>query len=215
MKAAIFDMDGTLLDSMWIWEDLAGDYLISLGVKPPSDLREHLKPLSLLDGCYYIKENLNVEKTPEEMNQEMEMILEKYYREKFQLKPYVKETLEVLKNKGIRMCVATATDDRLVEMALNRIGIMDYFEFIQTSNSCGIGKKDPKFFQLAIDKLNFAPEDIWVFEDAVHCVISAKNCGLNVVAIADKSASDDVEEIKKNADIYIKDFSELDLEKLK
>ncbi|WFA09092.1 HAD family phosphatase [Tissierella sp. Yu-01] len=215
MKAAIFDMDGTLLDSMWVWEDLADEYLLSIGVEPPFDLREHLKPLSLLDGCYYVKENLSVDKTPEEMNKDMEEILEKYYRERFQLKPYVKETLELLKNKGIRMCVATATDDRLVEMALGRIGIMDYFEFIQTSNSCGIGKKDPKFFQIAIDKLNLAPNDIFVFEDAVHCVISAKNCGLNVVAIADESAKDDVEEIKKYADLYINDFSELDLEKLK
>jgi HAD superfamily hydrolase (TIGR01509 family) len=214
MKAAIFDMDGTLLDSMWVWEKLADEYLLSIGVNPPSDLREHLKPLSLLDSCYYMKETLKIDKSPKQMNQEMEGILEGYYKEKFQLKPFVKETLDLLKSKGIRMCVATATDDRLVEMALSRLRIMDYFEFIQTSNSCGIGKKDPRFFKLTIEKLNLDPKEIWVFEDAVHCVISAKKCGLNVVAIKDESASDDIEEIKKYADVYIRNFSELNIEEL-
>lgn len=214
MKAAIFDMDGTLLDSMWVWEKLAHNYLESIDVVPPSDLRENLKPLSLLEGCYYMKDRFKLQKSAEEINQEMEKLLESYYAEKFELRPYVIELLDKLKDNNVKMCLATATADHLVSKAFKRIGIEDYFEFIQTSNNTGIGKQDPEFFRIAISKLNVEPKDIWVFEDALHCIKSAKKCDLKVVAIKEDTALDDLEEIKKYADILINEFNELKFEDL-
>ena len=152
MKAAIFDLDGTLLDSMWIW--------VSIGIEPPKDLREKLKPLSLLKGCHYIKDRFNINKTAEQINDEMEKLLESYYSSKFELRPYVKETLEKFKGNNIRMCVATATAEHLVLKAFDRLGIGNYFEFIQTCNNTGIGKFDPEFFKLAINRLNIEPRDM-------------------------------------------------------
>lgn len=215
MKAAIFDLDGTLLDSMWVWDKLATNYLVSLGVEPPDNLRDSLKKLSLLEGCHYIKERVSVKKSAEEMNEDIENILDDYYANKFELKPYVLEILEELKKRSVKMCLATATDDKLVLKAFERLKIGGYFDFIQTSNAIKIGKKDPRFFQLAIERLGFDAKDIWVFEDALHCVISAKKCGLNVVGIYDESEKEDTVEKKKNVDIYIENFSELIIDDLK
>ena len=214
MKGAIFDLDGTLIDSMWFWEKLVDDYLLSVGIEPPEDLRDVLKELSLLEGCFYMKDRFNMAKTPEEINAEIEELLESYYADKFLLKPYVLETLEDFKSRKIKMCLATATEDKLVSKVFNRLRIGEYFDFIQTSNNTGIGKKDTRFFQLAIDRLSLNPEDIWVFEDALHCIVAAKKTGLNVVAIADNSALKDFDEIKKYADICIDDFSQLDIDNL-
>lgn len=214
MKAAIFDLDGTLLDSMWVWEDLVDDYLSGMGIKSPEGMRDVLKKLSLLEGCHYLKDILNLEKSAEDINEDMERILESYYRDKLLLKPYVFETLESFKNRGVKMILATATDDALVAQTFSRIPVGHYFSFIQTSNALGIGKKDPRFFQIAIERLDEKPEDIWVFEDALHCMISAKKCNLKVVALKDDSNKDDWDEIVKVADITIDDLFCLDIDEL-
>lgn len=214
LKAAIFDLDGTLLDSMWVWEDLVDDYLFSMGIKSPEGMREVLKKLSLLEGCHYLKNILNLEKSAEDINEDMEKILESYYRDKLLLKPYVFETLESFKNRDVKMILATATDDALVAQTFSRIPIGHYFSFIQTSNALGIGKKDPRFFQIAIEKLEENPRDIWVFEDALHCMISAKKCDLNVVGLKDESNKEDWEDICKIADMAIDNLENLDVDKL-
>lgn len=214
MKAAIFDLDGTLIDSMWLWRDLANNYLLSIGVEPPEDLRESLKELSILEASFYMKDRFNLKKSPEEINEEIEAILTDYYGNKFQLKPYVLEILNSLREKKIKMCVATATADRLAFSVLNNLGIKDYFEFIQTCNSTGLGKSDPKFFKTAVDRLEVEPKDTWVWEDTLHCMIAAKEYGLNVIGIKDDSALMDLDEIKKTADIFIDDFRKLEVENL-
>lgn len=214
MKAAIFDLDGTLIDSMWLWRDLANNYLLSIGVEPPEDLRESLKELSILEASFYMRDRFNLKKSPEEINSEIEEILTDYYANRFQLKPHALEVLNTLKKRNIKICVATATDDRLAFSVLNRLGIKDYFEFIQTCNSTGLGKNESRFFQVAVDRLEVEPEETWVFEDTLHCMISAKKCGLNVVAIKDDSALMDIDEIKRIADMFINDFSKLEVENL-
>lgn len=214
MKAGIFDLDGTLIDSMWLWENLAHNYLLSIGIEPPKDLGESLKELTLEESTFYMKKRFKLKSTPCEIKRDIEKILADYYANRLQLKPYVLETLEEFKNRNIKMVIATATDDHLVSMALNRHGIKDYFEFIQTSDNVGLSKGQPEFFQIAINRLELDPRDIWVFEDALHCILSAKKCGLNVVAVRDESALSDLEEIKKISDIYIDDFSQLEVGKL-
>lgn len=213
MKVAAFDLDGTLIDSMGVWKILGPDYLRSIGIEPTKDLRKELKSLSLLEGCYYCKEKYGIEKSAEEMNADLEKILEDYYENKFQLKPYALETLESLREKGVRICLATATEDRLVEALLNRLKIDDYFEFIQTSNNSGVGKNDKKFFEILIDRLEEEPEHIWLFEDAVHSIESAKECGIKIVAINDGNSEKEENKKRQLADIYIDDFSQLDLNK--
>ncbi len=214
MKAAIFDLDGTLLDSMWLWGNLADNYLLSIGIEPPKDLCESLKDLTLKEACFYMKEKFNIKSTIDEINRDIEKLLADYYANRLQLKPYVLETLEEFKNKNIKMAIATATDENLVSMALNRLGVKDYFEFIQTAENVGLSKSKPEFFEIAIDRLGLKPEEIWVFEDSLHCIKSAKKAGLKIVAVKDESASLDIEKIKEISDIYIDDFSQLKVDNL-
>lgn len=214
MKAAIFDLDGTLIDSMWIWKDLASKYLQTIGIEAPEDLRASIKHYSLLEACSYLKDRFNIDSSPEEINNQAEELLKGYYENEFQLKPYVMETLEELNRRGVKMCVATATEDRLALAVMKRLKIDHYFEFLQTCNATGLQKGNKKFFQIAMDKFNEDPKDIWVFEDAYHCMVSAKKANLNVVAVEDPSAEEDRNKIKEEADIYITSFEALDLDKL-
>lgn len=214
MKGAIFDLDGTLLDSMWLWDSLAYKYLLSIGINPPKDLDKQLEELTLREACVYMKEKFNIRYTPDKIKEDIESLLTDYYANKLQLKPYTLEILKEFKNRGIKMAIATSTDKPLVLMALNRHGIYDYFEFIQTVEDVGISKGNPKFFEITINKLGLNPEKIWVFEDALYPMISAKKCGLNIVAVKDESALKDLEKIKEVADIYIDNFSQLGVDKL-
>lgn len=215
MKAGIFDLDGTLVDSMWMWKNLADIYLLSIGIEPPKDLEEALNKLTLNESAFYMKERFNIEATPYEISQNMEYIISFYYNNRFQLKPYVLEMLEEFENNDITMVIATATDEHLTESFLNRYGIRDYFEFIQTCDNTGLSKGQPEYFQTAIDRLKLNPQEIWVFEDALHCMVSAKKTGLNVVAVEEKYFLSDLERIQEIADIYIEDFSQLEIEKLR
>lgn len=214
MKASIFDLDGTLIDSMWLWESLADNYLLSIGIEPPKDLGESLKELTLKEASSYMKGIFNIQSTPYEINRDIENLLADYYANRLQLKPYVLEILEEFKNRNITMVIATATDEHLVSMVLKRHGIKDYFQFIQTSDNVGLSKGKPEFFQTVINRLGLGPKEIWVFEDALHCMISAKKCGLNIVATKDESALSDLKKIKEISDIYIEDFSQLEVEDL-
>lgn len=214
MKGAIFDLDGTLLDSMWLWDSLAYKYLLSIGINPPKDLDKQLEELTLREACVYMKEKFNIRYTPDKIKEDIESLLTDYYANKLQLKPYTLEIVKEFKNRGIKMAIATSTDKHLVLMALNRHGIYDYFEFIQTVEDVGISKGNPKFFEITINKLGLNPEEIWVFEDALYPMISAKKCGLNIVAVKDESALKDLEKIKEIADIYIDNFSQLGVDKL-
>lgn len=220
MKAAIFDLDGTLIDSMGVWENLADDYLLSIGIEPPKNLRESLKELTLKESILYMREKFKIRSTHYEINRDMEKLLADHYANHIQLKPYVSEVLLEFKHKNIIMVLATATDEHLVSMVLNKHSIKGYFKFIQTCSNVGLSKREPEFFQIIIDRLKsdtkdeLDTEDIWVFEDALHCILSAKQCGLNVVAIEDESSLSDLEKIKEISDIYIDDFSQLDIERL-
>ena len=214
MKAVIFDLDGTLVDSMWLWESLADNYLLSIGIEPPKDLGEILKELTLKEAAFYMKERFNIESTPHEINEDMGNLLADYYANRLQLKPYVLEVLKEFKNRNIIMVIATATDEHLVEAVLNRHDIGGYFEFIQTCNNIGLSKGQPEFFQIIIDRLKLDPKEMWVFEDALYCMVSAKKAGLNIVAVEDKSSLSDLERIKKISDMYIENFSQLEVGRL-
>lgn len=208
MKVAIFDLDGTLFDSMWVWERLAYDFLINKGIHAPSDIREDLKEYSLRESCHVLKERYNLSETLDEINNQMEEMLKKYYFEEIQLKNGGKELLEKMDKEGIRIVAATATADWLSKAASKRLGIYDYFEIFQTCKGVGIEKFDPKFYEVIIKQLNVERNDIWLFEDALHSIKAGKECGLRIAAIREKTAKSDWSEIKENSDIVFDNFNE-------
>jgi HAD superfamily hydrolase (TIGR01509 family) len=208
MKVAIFDLDGTLFDSMWVWEKLAYNYLVERGIDPPLDLRENLKEYSLRESCDVLKERYNLSETPDEINNQMEEILKKHYFEEIELKVGAKELLEKMNKLGIKIIAATATADWLSKAASKRLGIYEYFEIFQTCRAVGIEKYDPKFYEIIIKQLDVETNEIWLFEDALHSIKAGKKCGMKVAAIRDESAKSDWDEIEENSDITFDSFNE-------
>lgn len=211
IKGAIFDLDGTLIDSMHFWDDLGAEYLRQKGIIPPNNINEVLKALSLEQSARYLKETYSITENEDEIKAEIINLIENQYRYSFPLKPYVATFLSRLYEKRVKMCIATATDRELATAALKRLGIAGYFDFILTCTEAGIGKNDPRFFLKALEMLKTPKSETIVFEDALHAIKSAKLAGLYVVAVYDKSSDGDKTEIKSAADIYINSFEDWEM----
>lgn len=208
IKGAIFDLDGTLFNSMMMWESIAADYLISQGVKPDDDVREAVRAMSIQQVCEHFCTSYGLALSQEEIISGINRLVEDFYFNRVQLKDGVNETLGRLKSCGVRMCVATATDRYLVEAGLRRTGISDYFECIFTCTEVGAGKDAPDIFLQALQYLGTGKEETVVFEDALYAIRTAKDTGLTVAAFYDESAWEQEEEIRKLSDYYFKSFYE-------
>ncbi|MCR5273116.1 MAG: HAD family phosphatase [Lachnospiraceae bacterium] len=184
---AIFDFDGTLFDSMGIWEDVGDRYLISKGKIPKPTLREDLRALSLYQAAVFIRNEYDLDISPEKIMGEVNKVIEKYYLEEVLPKPGVIEFLEKMKRKNIPMCIATASDRYHIESALKRCNLLCYFEKIFTCDENGHGKDEPDIFIEAADFFGVPYGRAFVFEDAIHAASTAKQAGFFVVSVKDVS----------------------------
>ena len=208
IRGAIFDMDGTLLDSMPIYDTAISDMMRSLGYSPREDLYEAVRPLSGNEVLEYLRGEYGVTHTLDELNDALDRELFDYYNTTPPMKPGVLALLDKLRAENIPMCVATATNRVHVEAALNRLGIAGYFTRIFTCAEEETGKREPKIFLKAAEHLGFAPTDVYVFEDAVHAIHTAKNAGFRVVAVRDLAEDKNRAEIISVADEFYDDLSD-------
>lgn len=208
IAGAIFDLDGTLLDSMPIWESLGETYLKDKGIEPKEGLREVLRPMSLVQSAEYFRSNYGVRESVEEICGDINHLIQDYYFDTVKPKPGVMDFLEHLKMKQIKMCVATATDRFLVDAALKRNKMDSYFDRIFTCSEAGYGKDRPDIYLQALDFLGTMKEKTMIFEDALYAARTAKDAGFPVGAVYDSSAASQQAEIKRLADIYIRSFEE-------
>jgi len=208
IKYAIFDLDGTLTDSMHIWDTCGGAYLMMRGITPHAG--ETFRTRGYREGITYMIEEYNLPLTYDELMAELLKILEYYYFNIAEIKPGVKEFLEAMKNKDVKMCVISATNQYLVEAAMKRNGIYDYFDRVYSTVDTGYQKTEPLIFNMARDFLGAEKnEEVYVFEDALYSMKTAKSAGYKVIAVADYSAEVDRKEIKELADHFITDYSEI------
>ena len=205
IKCAIFDFDGTLFDSMYIWDNVAHTYLRSLGKTPTSTLREDVRALSLYQSACYFKKEYDLSLSINEIVTGVNQIIERYYLYEVLPKAGVVEFLEQLKNSGVTMCIATATDRYLIESALKRCKMEHYFDAIFTCGEVGHGKDEPVIFRKAMESFDADLVETLVFEDALHAVCTAKSDGFTVIAVADDSEMRQ-SEIYKLSDFYIESF---------
>lgn len=203
---AIFDADGTLMDSMHIWDTVDSAFLMMRGIKPGEE--GVLRKYGYFNGIEHLIESYKLNMTFDEVRNDMMKILEYYYYNVATAKEGVREFLQKLRENGVRCVVATATDRYLMEPALQRNGLLEYFDAVFTTKEVGISKREPDIYNIARDFLN-ADENTFIFEDAYYAIDTAKKAGYKVVAIEDYSAENEREQIKELSDYYVKDYSEI------
>ena len=206
IKGAIFDLDGTLIDSMFIWDTIGERYLRSLGIEPRENLAEVFKTFTLEQAAEYYREHYGVSLSVPEIVRGVNGMIEELYRGTVSLKNGVSEFLKALSEQGIRMCIATVTDRYLAEAALVRLGVRKYFSEIFTSAEVGSDKTTPHIYRSALAHLGTDKHETVVFEDAYHALMTAKNDGFAVAAVYDAHEKRQVE-MRASADYYVSDFA--------
>lgn len=209
IKGAIFDVDGTLLDSMVIWETIAERYLLSLGKEPRENLKETFWSMSLPEAARYYQTEYGVALSVEEILDGINGIVAQFYREDAQVKEGIPALLEGLRERGVRMSIATATDRSFVEPALIHCGIREYFDDIFTCTSVGHSKREPIIYRRALACIRTEKQDTAVFEDALYALRTAKNDGFLTVAVYDQYEKQQAE-LTALADFCIGSFLHLD-----
>lgn len=209
IEGAIFDLDGTLLDSMHIWSEIGLKFLKNEGVTPPPGASEEFVKLSLVQAAEFYIKNYAPHKTVMDIVKTINSLVEDFYFTQVLLKDGVIEFLEYLKNKDVKMCIATATDKYMVEKALERNGIREYFSEIFTCNGVGAGKDTPVIYDKALEHLGTAKENTFVFEDALYAIETANKAGYNIVGIKDVSEVASPEKISVLCSCFINDYSEI------
>lgn len=206
-KFAIFDMDGTLVDSMRYWRNLGREYLESKGVREDlTELLEIIRPMTMTESADLFVRTFGLDGTAQSVADEMNEMIKEHYRQDIPRKAGVKKYLEALSEKGVTMCVASATAEELMQACLSRLEIADKFSFLLSCEEVGTGKNRPDVFHAAAKKLGVAPADIAVYEDAFYAVETAKKAGFYVVGVYDDSAASWWEEISLMADETILDW---------
>ena len=202
IQAAVFDVDGTLLDSMPLWDTVGSDYLRSKGITPKPDMEERVRTMSMMQIAAYCQQEYGMKESVQQIIDEINGMVIQKYREEVLPKPGVLELLQKLHKMGIRLAVATASDRCLIEPALIRNGLLPYFDVFLTCTEAGAGKDSPKIFQLACEKLRTQPETTVIFEDSLYAMRTAKKAGFPVAAVFDESARRETTEIQHLADWY-------------
>lgn len=208
-KYCIFDLDGTLLDSMAAWHNLGKDYLLKKGVTPPHNLNKILASMSMQESAEYFRQAFKINLSNEEIITGVNELIADKYKNELVLKPYVKEYLQKLKEENVKMCIATATPLKMANAALERNEIVNYFSFVASCDEVGVGKNKPDIFYMAAKKLDADPSDIAVYEDADFALITAKEAGFFTIGVYDESFKEKNKDIQLISDMYIESFKEL------
>ena len=195
IRGAIFDLDGTLLDSNGFWERAPEAWLAALGKRAKPGLGRAIAEYGLAQ-------------TPEEIAAGVNAAMERFYRQDVPLKPGVPALLRALGERGVPCAVASVTDKALVETALARFDLLSCFAAIVTTEEAGAGKHAPDVYLRAAERLGAKPAETLVFEDALHALSTAKNAGFRTVGVFDAASADMQAEIRAVSEFYLPDFSD-------
>lgn len=213
IKAVIFDLDGTLVDSMWIWDKVDTEYFHMKGLPIPPNLKDEINHLSFEQTAQYFKTTFNISDSIEEILNTWYQMAYKHYSEDISLKKGALELLKFLKASNIKIALATSNSNKLLTAALNCVKAYDYFDVITTTNEVKNGKNCPDIYMLTSKKLDVLPEECLVFEDILEAVNGAKLANMKVFAIYDKYAEYQKEDLMATADEYILDFNDIKIKK--
>lgn len=205
IEGAIFDLDGTILDSMALWDTIGEEYLLSRGIAPRENLAETFRTFTLRQAAEYYREHYDIKDSVQEIVDGINGMMAEKYRTRVTLKPGVGEFLNRLQRANVKMCIATVTDRDIAEEALRRLKVRDYFSEIFTCAQVGHSKETPEIYRKALAHLGTEKEKTMVFEDSFHALKTAKADGFRVAAVYDGHQAEP-EELKEMGDEYIEDF---------
>lgn len=190
VSGAIFDLDGTLLDSMPVWCTAGSRYLKSRGLSPAPGLDARLMRMSLRQAADCLITEYALPDSPGAVMDGVNAMIARFYREEARPKPGATGLLTALRTRGVPLCLATATDRPLVEAALRRSGLLDFFAAVFTCTEVGAGKDRPDIFEAARAFMGTPRAETWVFEDAAHAAKTARDAGFPVAAVYDPSETE-------------------------
>lgn len=211
VKAVIFDLDGTLVDSMWIWKDIDIEYLKKHGLELPPDLQKSIEGMSFTETAVYFKERFSLPDPVEAIKAEWVEMAEDYYTRRIDLKPGARQFIEALNDRGIPVGIGTSNSRELTLMVLRRHGLDLLVTEIVTSCEVPRGKPAPDVFLKVAQLLGASPEECLVFEDTHAGVLAARAAGMQVIAVRDAHSAEWAHEIEPLVQRYIADFGELGL----
>ncbi len=209
IKGVIFDLDGTLLDSMWYWDRFGEEFLAERGKTPRPDFRDKYYVYSTDATAEMIIEDYGLSETPEEIIQGMMDTAARFYRDRVEPKPHAMELMERFKRAGVKMAVATATEHVLVDIAVKRFGLDRYVCGIVNCTDVGASKTEPDIYYKALGFIGTEIEETAVFEDAMIAARTAKDAGFYTVGVYDGTAAQNERTMRSFCDEYVYDFSEL------
>lgn len=206
IKGMIFDFDGTLLDSMGIWEQIDIDFLGKRGLLVPPDYLEKITPMGFLNAAKYTKARFGFPETPGEIEEEWLSMAEDAYAHAIAMKPGAKHFLEQCRTAGLRLAAATSSLERLYQPCLRHHGVENVFQEIVTTREAGEDKHSPRIYRMAADRLGLAPAECIVFEDILLGIRTAKQAGFRTAAVYDKTNAAETDALQSLADFYVESY---------
>ncbi len=208
-KAFLFDLDGTLVDSMWIWESIDVEYLDRFGLELPEDLHSCIEGMSFSETAQYFKERFSIPDTLEKMKSDWNRMAWEKYTQEVPLKSGIREFLRYHRARGVKMAVATSNSRELAEAVIAVHGLTDTFDVIVTGCDVAHGKPFPDVYLEAAVRLGVDPSECLVFEDVVAGIQAGRSAGMEVAAVEDAYSLYQERQKKELADLYIADYQEL------
>lgn len=208
IRGIIWDIDGTLIDSMPIWDQLGARYLRKNGIEPEKGLSGILFPMTIGEGVHYLKTKYQLPFPEEEIRKGLMDIFGDFYRQEVPLKRGADLLLKKIADAGIPMVLATIGDQELEEAALQRLGIWKYFRRMFLCEDYHTTKKEAVIYQKAAQYLGLYPVETLVVEDTYQAVHSAHQAGFAVAAVEDFSSTEWKTKIMEEADVYLQDFTD-------
>lgn len=210
IQAVIFDIDGTLVDSMGVWHDIDIEYFKLLEIPMPPTIQKDIEGMSFTETAVYFKETFRIEeKTVEDIKLDWIRMAQEKYLYEIKAKPGAKEYISFLKEKGIKIGCATSNDRRLAMAALQPHGWTSKVDALRTACEVNAGKPAPDIYLKVAAELGVAPENCLVFEDIPNGMRAGKAAGMTVIGVEDERAKKYKEEIDTICDYFIKDYYEL------
>ena len=210
IEAVIFDIDGTLIDSMWIWTNIDDLFLAKYGLKEPEGFHEGMEGKSYSETAQYFLDLFpSLPHTREELEQEWYDMAYEIYTTQMELKKGAYDFILDMHKKGVKLGIATSNNRDLAEGMLKSNGVYDFIDSIWTSGDVNAGKPNPAVYLRVAEDLKVNPANCLVFEDVPNGILAGKNAGMKVCAVEDEFSKPQEDKKRQLADYYIQDFDDI------